>query len=854
MKRTSFFVALFSLLVLSFGLANAQPGNFTLEITQGAFPGDPSKVACGQNIRFQVYLTNTSGTFLAGIAGGWRVYTPDGAAFTAITADWNDEAQVDAWLNFIYGIDFYSADGIGADTVKIAGNRLNVGIPDGTISFPWAFINTQLACTEVGKTICIDSTWAPPTSSFGFIVGSPPALQKPLLLGDGYGCFTVDVIPNLPPTWTNKTASISGSHCGPLTFDFDAVDQDLLPNDPPVITYSISGPGSINASTGAYTYAPSLADVGASLSFDVTASDGQVDTTITVSLNVTNQAPVITCPAITYAVGKGGSIDVPTSATDDCDPISFSIANVVPAPVGTVSVNPSTGLVTFDTDDLDGGNLYVITVEVTDGVASTTCDVEVDVLLTEPFLVRIEKTHGTFQGQHEFVDVSVDGGSELAAGFDFLIAYDASALSFQGAIEGSIYTNCGWEYFTYRFGPDGNCSNACPSGLLRVVGIAETNNGPNHPTCFDVAGETLFTLDFLVTDDRTFECQYAPIRFFWMDCGDNSMSSINGDTLFISRGVYDYEAASEDPINPANDMADGSMTFPTYFGAPDVCEEGDKVAPIRFIDFANGGVDIVCADSIDARGDLNLNGEENEIADAVMYSNYFVKGLGVFTINVQGQIAASDVNADGLTLSVADLVYLIRIVIGDALPYAKIAPVNASVVVGNGVVAVDADMGAAALTVRGDVTPQLLADNMEIKYAFDAEENVTKILVYSMEKDATFNGEFVAVNGTVESIELATYDGAPVSHKLLPANFALNQNYPNPFNPSTTISFELPKATAFTVEVFNVAGQKVASHSDFSEAGTVEWEFQATDLASGVYFYKLTAGDFSATNKMVLLK
>jgi hypothetical protein len=301
-------------------------------------------------------------------------------------------------------------------------------------------------------------------------------------------------------------------------------------------------------------------------------------------------------------------------------------------------------------------------------------------------------------------------------------------------------------------------------------------------------------------------------------------------------------------------MADGSMTFPTYFGAPDVCEEGDKVAPIRFIDFANGGVDIVCADSIDARGDLNLNGEENEIADAVMYSNYFVKGLGVFTINVQGQIAASDVNADGLTLSVADLVYLIRIVIGDALPYAKIAPVNASVVVGNGVVAVDADMGAAALTVRGDVTPQLLADNMEIKYAFDAEENVTKILVYSMEKDATFNGEFVAVNGTVESIELATYDGAPVSHKLLPANFALNQNYPNPFNPSTTISFELPKATAFTVEVFNVAGQKVASHSDFSEAGTVEWEFQATDLASGVYFYKLTAGDFSATNKMVLLK
>ncbi len=67
-------------------------------------------------------------------------------------------------------------------------------------------------------------------------------------------------------------------------------------------------------------------------------------------------------------------------------------------------------------------------------------------------------------------------------GFNILIAYDNSALSLQQVvIEGSIYANCGWEYFTYRFGADGNCSGGCPSGLVRVVGIAETNNGANHP-------------------------------------------------------------------------------------------------------------------------------------------------------------------------------------------------------------------------------------------------------------------------------------------------------------------------------------------------------------------------------------
>ena len=67
----------------------------------------------------------------------------------------------------------------------------------------------------------------------------------------------------------------------------------------------------------------------------------------------------------------------------------------------------------------------------------------------------------------------------------------------------------------------------------------------------------------------------------------------------------------------------------------------------------------------------NLNEISNEISDAVLFSNYFVYGIGVFDINEAGQIAATDVNADGLTLSVADLVYMVRIILGDAAPYPK---------------------------------------------------------------------------------------------------------------------------------------------------------------------------------------
>jgi len=63
---------------------------------------------------------------------------------------------------------------------------------------------------------------------------------------------------------------------------------------------------------------------------------------------------------------------------------------------------------------------------------------------------------------------------------------------------------------------------------------------------------------------------------------------------------------------------------PQGLGAPDVCMIGGKVQPIRFVDFWNGGIDIACSDSIDARGDVNLNGIANEIADAVIYTNYFL--------------------------------------------------------------------------------------------------------------------------------------------------------------------------------------------------------------------------------------
>jgi len=89
----------------------------------------------------------------------------------------------------------------------------------------------------------------------------------------------------------------------------------------------------------------------------------------------------------------------------------------------------------------------------------------------------------------------------------------------------------------------------------------------------------------------------------------------------------------------------------------------------------------------------------------------------------------------------------------------------------------------------------------------------------------------------------------------LPAQFMVSQNSPNPFNPSTTISFTLAKAGKTTVEVYNMAGQKVVSILDANlSAGSHSVTWDATNFAAGVYFYTVRSGKFLGTRKMTLLK
>jgi hypothetical protein len=88
-----------------------------------------------------------------------------------------------------------------------------------------------------------------------------------------------------------------------------------------------------------------------------------------------------------------------------------------------------------------------------------------------------------------------------------------------------------------------------------------------------------------------------------------------------------------------------------------------------------------------------------------------------------------------------------------------------------------------------------------------------------------------------------------------PKGFELHQNYPNPFNPTTRIEYATPRTSHVSLKVFDLLGREVATLVDeVQEAGFKSVEFNASDLASGVYFYRLQAGTFAQTKKLALIR
>ena len=128
----------------------------------------------------------------------------------------------------------------------------------------------------------------------------------------------------------------------------------------------------------------------------------------------------------------------------------------------------------------------------------------------------------------------------------------------------------------------------------------------------------------------------------------------------------------------------------------------------------------------------------------------------------------------------------------------------------------------------------------------------TKIVGDEIVASIDLFGSFVVMPKRIEDINA---DAA-----ILPGTFSLEQNWPNPFNPKTRIDFSIPEPSHVKVEIFNLLGQSVLVLLDqYMSAGshTIEWrgmDNRNKPVSSGIYFYRLQAGTYSKTKKMMLLK
>jgi outer membrane receptor for ferrienterochelin and colicin len=122
--------------------------------------------------------------------------------------------------------------------------------------------------------------------------------------------------------------------------------------------------------------------------------------------------------------------------------------------------------------------------------------------------------------------------------------------------------------------------------------------------------------------------------------------------------------------------------------------------------------------------------------------------------------------------------------------------------------------------------------------------------------NVTVRDEF---NTTPSAQTIQFYYGASnpnsVPEEHLPKRYALSQNYPNPFNPTTLIRYEIPRTSHVTVRLYNIIGQQVAELVNATQdAGRYQVTVQGSALPTGIYFYRLSAGSFTQTKKLTLLR
>ncbi len=656
-------------------------------------------------------------------------------------------------------------------------------------------------------------------------------------LSPAYLLLTTDIGGNIFPVFNKGLITVASENRAPyftpipemylaegdsLTINLEADDPDgdalILAN--PIHPYSSefvdNGDG-----TGTFIWSP---DFVGPLSADMSpftmifwVSDGESSSYIKVKVNVinVNRAPIISAPESLQAEA-GDSLGIGVVARDpDFEAIDWTITGL---PSGASFDFDNPGLISWPTDYADSGN-YAITLVATDpfGLADT-ATINIELLPVTLFSIRID-TVSTFSGRTIDLNIYIKNKPEIDE-FNLLIRIDPSVLVPLGVSRvGSRIEHFG--LFDYRIN-----ENSIP-GNLRIVGRAD------GAAPLGEGDGLLCTISILVSSNLIYVGNQVPIRFESLFAADN--------TLILSDGSV---------INPSEiNLFDGYVL---------IVAPGDRLL-----------------------GDINLNGIAFEISDAVYFSNAFISP-NLYPMDEQ-QILNSDINRDGFAPSVADMVMMVKVITGEIdPPTGKVLPNLPAVDLylsreADGLYLVSdapVDLGGALIRITGEDAEQLNPSNltgMDLMTDYRSGELSCLLLSYQ---------DMVIAQGETKIMKLSDYSDAAVNlsysdvadrsgrvlkikeakENTLPSSFALYQNHPNPFNPTTKISFDMDQPGQVVLKVYNILGQEVITLTDQEyPAGPHELIWNGLDsndnpVASGIYLYRIKAGQSSASRKMVLLK
>lgn len=401
---------------------------------------------------------------------------------------------------------------------------------------------------------------------------------------------------------------------------------------------------------------------------------------------------------------------------------------------------------------------------------------------------------------------------------------------------------------------------------------------------------------------------FVGTRLASMDFKTRTIDAMNNS---IRIGFVADFGGSGNVLAPIDDVTRETPIAKVFFHRPYVCAEAwvqppdtcsvvleADVISLELIDkFDQPYMPIVLRDSTKALpyrpGDCDMSGSIT-VSDAVCMISY------VFSGGSASCLGSFDANCDG-SQTISDPVYVINYIFGSgpvpgsnclcgASPFAKTtighADISTASTSGEDIheIAVNLDASSDSRAVQLDFAITGDVRNIQIK------SNVSDLQLFSSEVDGGYRMGLIDLTGTATipsgnaQIAVITYEGdgeLSVSSAIvvdndatemnveitnskletvLPTEYSLGQNQPNPFNPSTDISFSLPIAGQVKLVVYNILGAEVATLVDeVRSAGVHRVSWNGTNssgqqVASGIYLYRLTAGDFAATKKMLLLK